>query len=151
MGNEEHTAAKPAHGHKMSQSVLFMPRPQTRLRYSSNIWSKGINKRAGWRWREWYGYSRRWLLQCITMCGVCTVDATIAAHVPAPLVRQQLHCVSADVRVASGSTSILVDELANLSVTEQEILHLLAEGRGMTQYGGYWGAGVLAEAVDGCL
>ncbi|KAG1812103.1 uncharacterized protein BJ212DRAFT_1301637 [Suillus subaureus] len=30
---------------------------QTRLRYSSSIWSKGINKCAGW-----YGYSGRWLL-----------------------------------------------------------------------------------------
>jgi hypothetical protein len=61
-------------------------------------------------------------------------NATIAAHVPAPLMQQQLRCTSADIHITSGSTSILTDELASLSMTEQEILHSLVEGRGITQY-----------------
>jgi hypothetical protein len=61
---------------------------------------------------------------------------TIAAHVTAPLMQQQLRRTSADIHITSGSTSILADKLASLSVTEQEILHSLAEGRGITQYDG---------------
>ncbi|KAG1886298.1 hypothetical protein F4604DRAFT_1675932 [Suillus subluteus] len=51
-------------------------------------------------------------------------------------VQQQLHHASAGVRVISGSISILAEELASLSLTEQEILHLLAKGRGITQHDG---------------
>ncbi|KAG2031339.1 hypothetical protein BDR03DRAFT_972806 [Suillus americanus] len=52
----------------------------------------------------------------------------LAVHVVrASLLRQQLRRASADVHNASGS--ILVDELASLPTTEQEILHSLAEGR----------------------
>ncbi|KAG1852426.1 hypothetical protein DFJ58DRAFT_841863 [Suillus subalutaceus] len=64
-----------------------------------------------------------------------TSDSIPSAHRPAPLVRQ-LRRTSADVHVASGSTSILADELAGLSMTEQEVLHSLAEGGGITQYDG---------------
>jgi len=53
------------------------------------------------------------------------INPTTAAHVP--LVRRQIRRPSAD---------ILVDELTSLSMTEQEILHSLAEGRGITQYDG---------------
>ncbi|KAG1786274.1 uncharacterized protein HD556DRAFT_1313621 [Suillus plorans] len=55
-----------------------------------------------------------------------------ALHVPS--VRQQIHCPSANVNV--GSSSVLIDELASLSMTEQGILHPLAEGRGVTWYDG---------------